>query len=93
LKPFIVYELTLHAPFSSSPTGDLTSSVNQQALTEKLERQGARRVTFTTQVNGIDVKLEQSFQEPTTLTFGTGSFDGAVPVAARRLDGLDWNAA
>ena len=89
LKPYLVYEITLLAPYSEGGLSDTA----QAALRTQLESQGARNVTFLFTHTGVEVKLEQSFQEPTTITFGKGSIGGAIPVSARRVDGLEWNAA
>ena len=88
MKPTVVYRIELLAPVTSS----LTQAAQQAACEEKLAPGGARNFLWNLVPDGMHVYFDQSFQEPTTLTFGKGGVGDAKPLTARRLDGLDWDA-
>ena len=88
LKPGLVYRLELLAPVTSA----LTTSANQQAFELQLSSGGARNFLWNLVPDGMHVYFDQSFQEPTTLTFAEGGVGDAKPLTARRLDGLSWDA-
>ena len=88
LKPGLVYRLELLAPVTSP----LVTSQNQAAFEGTLSAGGARNFLWNLVPDGMHVYFDQSFQEPTTLTFGKGGVGDAKPLTARRLDGLDWDA-
>lgn len=88
LQPGLVYRFEFLAPVTSA----LTQSANQAAFEQKLSSGGARNFLWNLVPDGLHVYFDQSFQEPTTLTFGKGGVGDALPLTARRLDGLDWDA-
>lgn len=88
LKPGVVYRVELLAPVTSA----LTTSANQSAFEERLASGGARNFLWNLVPDGLHVYFDQSFQDPTTLTFGKGGVGDALPLTVHRLDGLDWEA-
>lgn len=92
LKPGVVYRFEFLAPVTSG----LTTISNQEAFEEKLAPGGARNFLWNLVPDGLHIYFDQSFQQPSTLTFGKGGIKtgvgDAVPLTVRRLDGLDWEA-
>ncbi len=88
LQPSIVYRFELLAPITSS----LTQAAQQAAVEKSLSAGGARNFLWNLVPDGLHLYFDQSFQTPTTLTFGKGGVGDARPLTVRRLDGLDWDS-
>lgn len=89
LKPGLVYRFDLVAPS--------VSSTEQGTIESKLASDGARNFLWNLLPNETHLYFDQSFPEGATLTFGKGGLQTAtgsylLPLTARRLDGLDWEA-
>ena len=92
LVPSVVYRMEMHAPFSTDPQLDGTSTSVQEAVRAALESGGARNLSFHVTGSGVQVQFDQSYPDARTLTFGQSSVGPFTALTARRLDGLPWEA-